>query len=50
MNMFFAEPMRIAMQCTQAANRQCRMMMLFPWMLWMPQPRNADDQPTDAGR
>jgi len=49
MSFLFTEQMRIAMQCTQAA-QQCQMMMLFPWMCWMSQPRNTDDQQSDTGR
>ncbi len=51
MNILLAEQMRIAMQCNQTANQQCHMMMMmFPWMYWMPQPRNTNDKQTDSGR
>ena len=49
MNLFFAEQMRIAMQCTQAA-QQCQMMLLFPWMCWASQPRNTNEQQADTRR
>ena len=34
MNVFISEQMRIAMQCSKAA-QQCHMLMMFPWMCWL---------------
>ncbi len=44
MNIYWAEQMRIAMQCSQAAHSQCQMMMFLPWTYWLPKPRKPTDE------